>query len=148
MPRRYMSAQQAIHMYRPGQQNGNLLIMCRSRPMGTRAGDRGMLTSMGRCLDTIGEAVFFTRCWGYRSEGGIRFTRNKENTVYMPRTSDGLTTSCESRLSAASRIDLKTLASVSLFRPSGPIDFRQVLKVWDLSAAGRCRTNRPPTPSR
>jgi len=88
--------------------------------------EMAMLTEMGRCLDIIGEAVFSTRGWEIASEGdGIRFTRNKENTVLYVTNLGWFNDELRIRTLSSSRIDLKTLASVSLLGAPGPLTYRQ-----------------------
>ena len=122
-----MSAEQAIRMLIDTvSKNGNLLLNVPLTPDGELEPETvAMLTSMGRCLDTIGEAVFSTRCWVTASEGGIRFTRNKENTVLYATNLGWSNDELRIKTLSASRIDLKTLASVSLLGHPGQLTFRQ-----------------------
>jgi hypothetical protein len=84
-----------------------------------------MLTAMGRCLDIIGEAVFSTRCWVTSGEDGIRFTRSKENAVLFATSLGWPNDELRIKTLSASRIDLKTLASVSLLGHPGQLTVRQ-----------------------
>jgi alpha-L-fucosidase len=85
-----------------------------------------MLTEMGRCLDIIGEAVFSTRCWVTATEGdGIRFTRNKENTVLYVTNLGWSNDELRIKILGSSRIDLKTLTSVTLLGAAGKLTYSQ-----------------------
>ncbi len=125
---RYMSAQRAIHMLIDTvSKNGNLLLNVPLTPDGELEPETiAMLTEMGRCLDIIGEAVFSTRGWVTANEGGgIRFTRNKGNTILYITNLGWSNDELRIGTLGASRIDLKTLASVSLLGAAGKLTYAQ-----------------------
>lgn len=80
---RYRSARQIIHkLISIVSNNGNMLLNVAPKGDGTiDAGQRTILQEIGAWLQVNGEAVFMTRPWKKAKEGGIRFTRNKTNTV-------------------------------------------------------------------
>jgi len=125
---RYMSAQHAIHMLIDTvSKNGNLLLNVPLTPDGELEPETiAMLTAMGRCLDIMGEAVFSTRCWVTATEGdGIRFTRNKENTVLYVTNLGWSNDELRIKILGSSRIDLKTLTSVTLLGAAGKLTYSQ-----------------------
>ncbi|MCX6929377.1 MAG: alpha-L-fucosidase, partial [Verrucomicrobia bacterium] len=107
--------------------NGNLLLNVPLTTEGELEPETvSMLTEMGRCLDIIGEAVFATRCWQVASEGdGIRFTRNKENTVLYVANLGWSNDELRVGILNSSRIDLKSLQNVSLLGHSGKLEYAQ-----------------------
>jgi len=115
---RYMSAENAIHMLIDTvSKNGNLLLNVPLTPEGELEPETvTMLTKIGECLDIIGEAVFSSRCWVVADDGGggIRFTRNKENTVLYVINLGWSNDQLVIRALGSSRIDLKDLESVTL----------------------------------
>jgi alpha-L-fucosidase len=125
---RYMSAQSAIHMLIDAvSKDGNLLLNVPLTPDGELEPETiSMLTEMGKCLDIIGEAVFSTRCWMVADDGdgGIRFTRSKDNTVLYVTNLGWSNDLLRVRTLGSSRIDLKTLTSVSLLGSSVLQDWR------------------------
>ena len=125
---RYMSAQHAIHMLIDTvSKNGNLLLNVPLTPDGELEPETiAMLNEMGRCLDIIGEAVFSTRCWVVANDGdgGIRFTRNKENTVLYVMNLGWSNDELRIRTLGSSRIDLNTLTSVSLLGAPGNLTYQ------------------------
>jgi alpha-L-fucosidase len=126
--KRYMSAPRAIHMLIDTvSKGGNLLLNVPLTPEGELEPETvAMLTEMGRCLDSIGEAVFSTRCWETASEGdGIRFTRNKENTVLYVTSLAWPHDELRVKTLGSLRIDLKTLAGASLLGAPGELKFSQ-----------------------
>jgi alpha-L-fucosidase len=106
---------------------GNLLLNVPLTPEGELEPETtSMLTEMGRCLDIIGEAVFSTRSWETASEGdGIRFTRNKENTVLYVTNLGWSNDELRIRTLRSSRIDLGGLESVSLVGSPGSLAYKQ-----------------------
>jgi len=82
---------------------------------------------MGRCLDIIGEAVFSTRCWVVADDGpgGIRFTRNRENTVLYATHLGWSSDELRIRTLSSLRIDLNGLESVSLVGSPGNLPHGQ-----------------------
>jgi alpha-L-fucosidase len=115
---RYMSAEHALHMLIDTvSKGGNLLLNVPLTPEGELEPETiAFLNDMGRCLDIIGEAVFSTRCWlvANDGDGGIRFTRNKANTVLYVMNLGWSNDALRIRTLGSSRIDLKTLTGVSL----------------------------------
>ncbi|MCX6880553.1 MAG: DUF2341 domain-containing protein [Verrucomicrobia bacterium] len=115
---RYMSAQSAIHMLIDTvSKGGNLLLNVPLTPDGELEPETiAMLTEMGKCLDIIGEAVFATRCWMVADDGdgGIRFTRSKDNTTLYVTNLGWSNDQVVVRTLGTSRIDLKTLTGVTL----------------------------------
>lgn len=111
---RYMSAEHAVHMLIDTvSKNGNLLLNVPLTPDGELEPETvAMLTKMGRCLDIIGEAVFATRAWQIAAEDGIRFTRNKANTVLYVTNLGWANDELRIRTLGTSRINLGTLASI------------------------------------
>jgi alpha-L-fucosidase len=113
-----MSAEHAIHLLIDTvSKNGNLLLNVPLTPEGELEPETiSMLTEMGRCLDIIGEAVFSTRCWVVADDGdgGIRFTRNKANTVLYVTNLGWSNDMLRIKTLGSSRIDIKTLTNVSL----------------------------------
>lgn len=126
---RYMKAPQAIHMLIDTvSKNGNLLLNVPLTPEGELEPETvAMLNAMGECLDRIGESVFNTRCWVVADDGpgGIRFTRNKENTVLYVTSLGWSNDELRIRTLGSSRIDLKTLAGASLLGHGGALKFSQ-----------------------
>ncbi len=124
---RYMSAEHAVHMLIDTvSKNGNLLLNVPLTPDGELEPETvAMLTKMGRCLDIIGEAVFATRAWQIAAEDGIRFTRNKANTVLYVTNLGWANDELRIRTLGASRINLGTLASVSLLGAAGNLTYSQ-----------------------
>jgi hypothetical protein len=86
-----------------------------------------MLTEMGKCLDIIGEAVFSTRCWMVADDGdgGISFTRSKDNTVLYVTNLGWSNDALRVRTLGSSRIDLKTLTGVSLLGAPDTLTYTQ-----------------------
>ena len=99
-----------------------------------------MLKVMAHDFDLIGEAIFATRAWeafgeGHKNFNGIssgtaadiRFTRNKANNILYATTlgwpGDGAVVKIKTL--GKSRIDLKTLQSVSLLRSSVDLTYLQ-----------------------
>jgi alpha-L-fucosidase len=99
-----------------------------------------MLKDMGHDFDLIGEAIFATRTWEAFGEGhknfngissgsaaGIRFTRNKANTVLYVTTlgwpGDGAVVKIKTL--GKSRIDLKSVKGVSLLGVSNTLTYSQ-----------------------
>jgi alpha-L-fucosidase len=124
---RYMSAEHAIRMLIDTvSKNGNLLLNVPLTPDGELEPETvAMLTAMGRCLDIIGEAVFSTRTWQVAAEDNIRFTRSKDNTVLYVTNLGWSNDELRIRTLGASRIDLKTLANVSLLGAPGKLTYNQ-----------------------
>jgi len=125
---RYMSADSAIRMFIDTvSKGGNLLLNVPLTPEGELEPETiAMLTRMGECLDIMGEALFATRCWVTASEGdGIRFTRNKENTVLYVTNLGWANDELRIRTLGSSKIDLTTLAGVTLLGHSGKLTYRQ-----------------------
>jgi alpha-L-fucosidase len=74
----------------------------------------------------MGEAVFSTRCWVTATDGdGIRFTRNKENTVLYVTNLGWSNDELRIKILGSSRIDLKTLTSVTLLGAAGKLTYSQ-----------------------
>ena len=73
----------------------------------------------------FGEAVFSTRCWVTASESGIRFTRNKENTVLYAANLGWSNDQLRITTLGSSRIDLKTPTSVSLLGAPDKLTYTQ-----------------------
>ena len=124
---RYMSAGHAIHMLIDTvSKGGNLLLNVPLTPEGELEPETiAMLTEMGRCLDIIGEAVFSTRCWVVATEGdGIRFTRNKENTVLYVTNLGWSNDELRVRTLGSSRIDLKTLRACRCWDAPGKLSLQ------------------------
>ena len=125
---RYMSAEHAIHMLIDTvSKGGNLLLNVPLTPEGELEPETiAFLTEMGRSLDVMGEAVFSTRCWQVALEGdGVRFTRNKENTVLYVTNLGWSNDELRVGILNSSRIDLNTLQSVSLLGYSGELVYSQ-----------------------
>jgi len=125
---RYISARQVIHMLIDMvSKNGNLLLNVPLTPEGELEPETvTLLTEMGRCLDIIGEAIFSTRSWETASEGdGIRFTRNRENTVLYVTNLGWSNDELRIKTLNSSRIDLRTLVSVSLVGAPGKLTYSQ-----------------------
>jgi hypothetical protein len=126
---RYMSAQHAIHMLIDiVSKGGNLLLNVPLTPEGELEPETvAMLTEMGRCLNIIGEAVFSTRCWMVANDGdgGIRFTRNKGNTVLYVTSLGWPNDELRIKTLGSSRFDLKNLESVTLMGAPGKLTYNQ-----------------------
>jgi alpha-L-fucosidase len=127
---RYMSASNAIHMLIDTvSKNGNLLLNVPLTPDGELEPETiSMLTEMGKCLDIMGEAVFSTRCWVVADDGdggGIRFTRNKANTVLYVTNLGWSNDVLRCKTLGSSRIELKTLTGVSLLGVPGNLTYTQ-----------------------
>ena len=126
---RYMSVPNAIHMLIDTvSKGGNLLLNVPLTPDGELEPETiAMLTEMGKCLDLIGEAVFSTRCWMVATDGdgGIRFTRNKDNTVLYVTNLGWSNDLLRVRTLGSSRIDLRTLTGVSLLGCSDKLTYTQ-----------------------
>ena len=127
--KRYMSVQNAIHMLVDTvSKGGNLLLNVPLTPEGELEPETvTFLTDMGRCLDRIGEALFSSRCWVLATDGdgGIRFTRNKDNTVLYVTNLGWSNDQLVVRSLASSRIDLKTLTGVSLLGTAESLPYTQ-----------------------
>jgi alpha-L-fucosidase len=126
---RYMSAEHAIHMLIDTvSKGGNLLLNVPLTPEGELEPETiAMLTEMGKCLDIICEAVFSTRCWMVADDGdgGIRFTRSKDNTVLYVTNLGWSNDALRVRTLGSSRIDLKTLTGVSLLGAPDTLTYTQ-----------------------
>lgn len=126
---RYMSAGNAIHMFIDTvSKGGNLLLNVPLTPEGElEPVTIAFLAEMGKCLDIIGEAVFATRCWMVADDGGggIRFTRSKDNTVLYVISLGWSNDQVVVRTLGSSRIDLTTLADVSLLGSPGKVAYSQ-----------------------
>ena len=127
--KRYMSARHAIHMLIDTvSKGGNLLLNVPLTPEGELEPETiAMLTKMGQCLDRIGEAIFSTRCWiaANDGDGGIRFTRNKENTVLYVTNLGWSNDELRIRALGSARFGLKNLESVMLLGAPGKLTYRQ-----------------------
>jgi alpha-L-fucosidase len=126
---RYMPARNAIHMLIDTvSKGGNLLLNVPLTPDGELEPETiSMLTEMGKCLDILGEAVFATRCWMVADDGdgGIRFTRNKDNTVLYVTNLGWSNDMVRVKALGSSRIDLTTLTDVSLLGSPGKLTYSQ-----------------------
>ncbi len=127
--KRYMPVQNAIHMLVDTvSKGGNLLLNVPLTPEGELEPETvAFLTDMGHCLDRIGEALFSSRCWVLATDGdgGIRFTRNKANTVLYVTNLGWSNDQLVVRSLGSSHIDLKTLTGVSLLGTAESLPFTQ-----------------------
>jgi len=124
---RYMPLQQVMHMLVDTvSKNGNLLLNVPLTPAGELEPETvNLLTEMGRCLDLMGEAIFATRGWETAAEDGLRFTRNKDNTVLYAINLGWSNDELRIGTLGSSRADLKTLTGVSLLGAPGPLTYSQ-----------------------
>ena len=126
---RYMSSGNAIRMLVDTvSKGGNLLLNVPLTPEGElESTTLTFLTEMGKCLDIIGESIFATRCWmtATDGDGGIRFTRSKDNTVLYVINLGWSNDQVGVRALGSSRIDLTTLTGVSLLGSSEKLTYSQ-----------------------
>ena len=126
---RYMSSGNAIRMLVDTvSKGGNLLLNVPLTPEGElEPTTLTFLTEMGKCLDIIGESIFATRCWmtATDGDGGIRFTRSKDNTVLYVINLGWSNDQVGVRALGSSRIDLTTLTGVSLLGSSEKLTYSQ-----------------------
>ncbi|MEI7900753.1 MAG: alpha-L-fucosidase, partial [bacterium] len=126
---RYMSAGNAIRMFVDTvSKGGNLLLNVPLTPEGElEPTTLTFLTEMGKCLDIIGESIFATRCWmtATDGDGGIRFTRSKNNTVLYVINLGWSNDQVTVRTLGSSRIDLTTLTGVTLLGSSEKLTYSQ-----------------------
>jgi alpha-L-fucosidase len=124
-----MSAPNAIQMLIDTvSKGGNLLLNVPLTPDGELEPETiTMLTEMGKCLDLMGEAVFSTRCWMVATDGdgGIRFTRDKGNTVLYVTNLGWSNDLLRVRTLGSSRIDLTTLTGVTLLGFADKLTYTQ-----------------------
>ena len=124
---RYMSSGNAIRMLVDTvSKGGNLLLNVPLTPEGElESTTLTFLTEMGKCLDIIGESIFATRCWmtATDGDGGIRFTRSKDNTVLYVINLGWSNDQVGVRALGSSRIDLTTLTGVSLLGSSEKLTY-------------------------
>jgi alpha-L-fucosidase len=124
---RYMSSGNAIRMLVDTvSKGGNLLLNVPLTPEGElESTTLTFLTEMGKCLDIIGESIFATRCWmtATDGDGGIRFTRSKDNTVLYVINLGWSNDQVGVRTLGSSRIDLTTLTGVSLLGSSEKLTY-------------------------
>jgi alpha-L-fucosidase len=127
--KRYMPVQNAIHMLIDTvSKGGNLLLNVPLTPEGELEPETiTFLTDMGRCLDLMGEALFATRCWVVANDGdgGIRFTRNKDNTVLYVTNLGWSNDQLVVRTLGSSRIDLTSLTGVTLLGSAEKLTYTQ-----------------------
>jgi len=126
---RYMQVGNAIHMLIDTvSKGGNLLLNVPLTPEGElEPVTITFLTEMGKCLDRIGEAIFATRCWVLATDGdgGIRFTRSKDNTTLYVINQGWSNDQVVVRTLGASRIDLNTLTGVSMLGSAEKLTYTQ-----------------------
>jgi alpha-L-fucosidase len=122
-----MSAPNAIHMLIDTvSKGGNLLLNVPLTPDGELEPETiAMLNEMGKCLDRIGEAIFATRCWVTATDGGIRFTRSKDNTALYAINPGWSNDQLVIGTLGSPRIDLNTLTGVALLGASDKLTYTQ-----------------------
>ncbi|MEI6605588.1 MAG: DUF2341 domain-containing protein [Verrucomicrobiota bacterium] len=126
---RYMPVGNAIRMLVDTvSKGGNLLLNVPLTPDGElEPVTITFLTDMGKCLDRIGEAIFATRCWvtATDGDGGIRFTRSKDNTVLYVINQGWSNDQLVVRTLGSSRIDLTTLTGLTMLGSAEKLTYSQ-----------------------
>jgi alpha-L-fucosidase len=125
---KYKSAKEVVHMLMDMvSKNGNLLLNVPLTPDGELENETiSLLTDLGKCMDQIGEAVFFTRAWVVADDGGdLRFTRSKENTILYITSLVWPGNELRIKTLGSSRIALESLVNLSMLGSQEKLTYRQ-----------------------